>query len=729
MGFTAHLVTMTERIITVTDKNLNKIAVFSNQSSTHEVTSKNNMLVAPIIDIVSNGESTLTFQMLANSEKWQQIKNPENLYFCNDRVYTALNEQSIVYNGLAVTVTLVEIWYLLKYKYIQAHNIDTNVEALDEHTVKILPKTNPSLKLTVNGVQYDDSEVKDSRGVIMPRGSAGYALWALLKDTDWTLGICDVLPDGFDASKDYGTFNVETDMKDVLENIQFVQSLYGGILDWDSLHKILNFRDEEKSDSDFNTWKGFSARQGKNVTEFPNVTWDNNLITRLYPLGNGNLNIGKVNDGKNYVEDFSYTDRVYEGYIQNPNIYDTNDEGGQRTLKFWAEKEIKKLCHPRKTVTYSIVDKRGTSEGWTEPFNINDIIKAYYADTETGKEISEYLRIQHLTYNWFFPGSDTTIEVGDKVSNAIELFYQIYKDVDNSVKTNANGNISGSNIFLEIPEDYWDQLNGGLFGYSSLQTITNIHAEHETENTKAVADLSAYADATFATIASFTSFQSQTADNFSQSWTAINQTSSALEAQVALEAEHYSETKESIAQSNANITAVANQLSAQVALEASHYKELSKDIDSVSSSLASFEAYADDTYATTSQLSTYATKDYVTGKISASEASIKTWAGNNFASVALEATVDGIGSHFVLENNRLYMYATRYITGGSITLTSSMVSVGGISTSTTIYGSSISLQSNVYIPRGFSLILNGRTVKHMLMTDSYGDTADVLYLD
>lgn len=721
---------MQERTITVTDKNGVKIAVFSNQSSTHEVTSKNNMMVAPIIDIVSNGESTLTFQMLANSEKWQQIKNPENLYHCNDRVYTALNEQSIVYNGLTVTITLVETWYLLKYKYVQVHNVDTNIEALDEHTVKILPKTKQSLKLTINGVQYDDSEVKDSRGVIMPRGSAGYALWALLKDTGWTLGICDVLPDGFDASKDYGTFNVETDMKDVLENIQFVQSLYGGILDWDSKHKILNLRDETKENSDFNTWKGFVARQGKNLTDFPNVIWDNNLITRLYPLGNGNLNIGKVNDGKNYVENFSYTDRVYEGYIQNPNIYDTNDEGGQRTLKFWAEQEIKKLCRPRKTVTYDIVDKRGTSEGWTEPFDINDIVKAYYADTETGKEVWEYLRIQHLTYNWFWPGSDTTIEVGDKVSNDTELFYQIYKEVDNSVKTNANGNISGFNILVEIPEDYWDQLNGGLFGYTSLQTITNIHAEHETENTKAVADLSAYADATFATIASFTYFQEQTEDAFRESSTRIDQVSSALQAQIDLEATHYKETTDEFRESNSKIQLLANDLSAQITLEASHYKELGKDIDSVSSSLAKFEAYADDTFATTSQLSTYATKDYVTGKISTSEASIKTYADKNYASINLKSTVDGLGSHISIGTYACTISGKPYDGGGgSLSVTSTSTTIGTTVTRTTINGSRIDIDGDIYMPYGQVIKLGGYSVKHMPMTDIYGDTAEVLYLD
>lgn len=117
-------------------------------------------------------------------------------------------------------------------------------EAIDEHTFVILPKANKKYKLTIDGVSYEDSEVKDSRGVVMPRGSGGYAMWAALKNSGWTLGICDVIAKDFDPSIDYGCFNIESDMKDVLYNVQYIQQLYGGIFDWDSEHKVLNYRAE-----------------------------------------------------------------------------------------------------------------------------------------------------------------------------------------------------------------------------------------------------------------------------------------------------------------------------------------------------------------------------------------------------------------------------------------------------------------------------------------------------
>lgn len=503
---------MIEHTIEVQDKNGKKIAIFSNQTSAHTEEAKRNLMISPIINIVSNGESTLSFQMFANSEKWQQIKNPENLYYCNHRVYTALNEQSIVYQGDVVNVTLVELWYLLSTKFVTAHNVDTFIEGVDVHTVKILPKTESYLKLTVNGVQYNDSDVRDARDVVMPRGSAGYALWALLKGTDWKLGVCDVIPDGFSAANDYGTFNVESDMKSVLENIQYVQELYGGILDWDSEHKILNLRDETKSTSDFNTWKGVTFRKGKNLAEAPKIVWDNNIITRLYPLGNGNLNIRSVNGDKGYVDNFSYTNTIYEGYIQNTNIYDTNDEGGQKSLKFWAESQLKDLCHPRKTISYSVIDIRQNDSNQFETFDINDIVKCYYRDTEDGREVSELLRIQHLSYNWFYYGTDSVIEVGDKISNEREFIYQVLKSYDSSISDYSSyfSDISAiSTVFnMEKSDRGTSYISNAGFEAFADETMSSskMFAEFKTDTSESLANVEVKADENGASIENVASF-------------------------------------------------------------------------------------------------------------------------------------------------------------------------------------------------------------------------------
>ena len=554
------------RFITVYNKDFVKIAIFDNQTNSTDAKIQQSLMVSPIVELVSNESSTLSFQIVATSEKWQQIKDPENIYECNGRYYTALNENSIVYDGLIVNVTLVETWYLLDRVFLQAHNIDTKIEAMDEHTVKILPRSSPSHKLTVNGTVYDDSEVKDSRGVVMPRGSAGYALWAILKGTDWGLGICDVLPDGFSVQDDYGTFNVESDMKSALENIQFIQELYGGILVWDSKNKTCSLRDERKEGTDFNTWKGYEIRKGKNLSSHAVITWDNRIITKLYPLGNGNLNIKRVNGGKGYVENHSYTNAVYEAYEQQPNIYDTNDEGGQKTLKFWAEQKLEKLCKPRKSIKYDILDLRATPGFEHEIFDINDIVKAYYVDDKTGKEMNELVRIQRIKYNYFFPSVESEIDVGDKVANEQEIFHQIYKTTTSSVPTDQNGHISGDDIWIDLPEDWYCDVEGNQTGSStsSLNSSFEKIVEKHTENSDAIAGLRIYADETYATVDSFTSFEQRTNETLQQSNTRITQVSDALQAQIRLEADHYSQTNQGISSANASISVVASNLQSEI---------------------------------------------------------------------------------------------------------------------------------------------------------------------
>lgn len=736
---------MQERKIEVRDKSNNLLAIFSNMTPANSNEDKKNLMISPTIDIVSNGESTLSFQMFADSQKWKDIKNPENLYYCNNRVYTALNEQSFIYNGNVVNVTLVELWYLLRRKFVQVHNVDTTKEAIDTHTVKILPKTASSLKLTVNGVKYEDSVVKDSRGVLMPRGSAGYALWGILKGTDWRLGVCDVLPNGFNASDDYGSFNVESDMKDVLSNIELIQELYGGVLVWDSLNKVLHLRDERKEGTDFNTWKGYTLRKEKNLSEYPTVTWDNNIITRVYPLGNGNLNIKKVNNDKPYVENFSYTNKVYEAYIENSNIYDTNDEGGQKTLKFWAEQQLLDYCKPRKTISYTVVDSRAVDKFSHETFDINDIAQCYYNDGNNGNDVVEYLRIQHLNYNYFFPSSESVVEVGDKISNEVELFHQIYKQIENSVNTDSNGHVSGDNIYVEIPDDYWEdfeiEFGYGGSGFGSLTNLIQLQVEHSTENTEAIAGLRLYADETFATIVEFTEFREWTEDGFKESSTKIEQISTALYAQIELEARHHEESLKYTQESVASLKLYVDGDFAEATLSAA-YAYSDKKTNAVSNSLAEFRAHAEKNYASASmtaslqteirrvdgeliktntafsQFAAYASQNYATfstlasyatnASLNSAKAEIKGYADANFASITLSATVSSInsrtqnidtsGGYIYISNS--YCFVGTYATGCFVRMSDAVTTIAG--DTLVLSGGSIKFRNQeMYVSNGY----------------------------
>lgn len=926
-----------DNVVKVYDKYMNLLAIFDGNTEGLSPDEMKNLMVAPTVHRETNGESYLTFQMLANCEKWQLIKDPENIYTLNGHHYTALNDNAYQFTGeggvRVVNVQLVETWYLLDKKFTQAYNcaiycyakatfsgfttdgaiftinsigcfnpsntisnalawnqvklwtpkdddgrdltygilqsedhkptgwedtpsgvfftsfnvsgnsatvtirpraktqvqrsfeysgnsysIDTQpypasiesvyvnstiqtketgdegqtftryttsnkqanysysngtislnygasenetinsvivqysyndlgtispgatctfaygAEVVDEHTFVVLPKSNRKYKLTVNGVEYDDSQVKDSRGVVMPRGSGGYALWAALRGTGWSLGICDVIAKGFDTSVDYGCFNIESDMKDVLYNIQYIQELYGGILDWDSENKVVNYRAENSEDYEayndgFNAWTGYEFREGKNMTDQPQVTWDNELVTKGYLLGYGNINVKKVNNGKTYVENYSYTSDVYEGYLEQPLIYDTRDDGGMKQLLYWGQKEIAKKCRPRIKMTASVTDIR-TVEGYEhEVFDLNDVVRCYYKDSETGEETYEEKRITLWEYNAFAMW-DCTVEIGDKTQNLVDVFKLIYNTaIDQAPKTNASGEISADEIIIDIPDfgdvDYSDwgvPSTGGLgYGYSglSMEDYISLIARKTTENSDAISGLILEATDLYARTDLFAQYQKVTENMVSDTYAGLtlyaDEQVSALElvveghykeliddvgsletyAKAGFEAQatqnsaftrQFSEVDTSIRNINGTLTqqtksiasletyadSISATVSANARLETTHYNELTGKVDKVTSAQATFEATVTRDYAKTSQLASYATKDALTGVETKATAAVTAAANANNAIASLTTTVNNkTASIYVSGNSGIHLYYNSNQSGTHFELTSS----------------------------------------------------------
>ena len=629
--------------IKVTDKLGNKLAVFDNSEVYKSHETMRNTLAEPILHIESGKIATLNFKILSDCEKWKQVNHPENLWYCEGRVFTMLEENSVSYDGNLANVTLYEIANLLKREYAQIQNMDTKIEPVDIHTIKILPRSKQEFKLTINGVKYEDRVVKDSRGITMPRGSAGYALWALLKASKqgWKLGVCDVLPKDFNASKDIGSMQLESDQESIFENIQHIPELWGGVLVYDSLNKVIHLRDESIADSDFNTWNGFTAREGINLLEKPQIQVDNNIITKAYILGNGDLSIKQVNDNKEYLENYSYTNEVYEGYLRNENIHYTgsNSTSGQSQLKLWGTRELEKMCRPRKVYLFSVLDRSIEDDFSHMTFAINDIAKIYFTDAETGKTTSDTQRIIDIQYD-VFSRAECSILAGDKILNKQEIYKLIYDNSAGSVTVpDWSGGFNASDIVINIPDEWVDWIGGSSSSssYSSISTdqLFEIYVEKITENTNANAGLKLYADETFSTIETFTNFEKKTDNEFLKSWTSINQTNSALEAQIALEVGHYEETRNSIAESNTRITATANSLQSQISLEAKHYKETK---DGIATANANIAIAANNLSASINAEANYRSQGDKAN--SDAIASFKAYASSNYATVGMLASTN-----------------------------------------------------------------------------------------
>lgn len=651
------------------------------------------------------------------------------------------------------------------------------IESIDDHTVTVLPKSNKKYKLTIDGVQYEDSVVLDERGVLMPRGSGGYALWAVTRHSGWRLGTCDMTHDLFntaqvnatcatqvrdftaiygtykassdswtfdlaqntdsafkraltwavnstlyiaDISKvdgvpewtnapdsitvtyfnatdskitvkfsnsggaiandcvvafsnsgaaleakfvvpstdagfayastwetgysmsvydavgwsdapvsarilstiinvdgnleitilnlggtisagatvrfisgnEMGVFNCETDAKDIFENIKLIQELWGGVIVFDSLNKVIHYRDEDKEGTDFNTWNGFTIKRGKNLTASPSVSWNADIITRLYPLGADKLNIALVNNGKRYVDDFSFTDEVLEGYVDQPNIYDTLDDGGMLQLLYWAQREVSKVCRPRKTVKYEnkVVDRRLIGGYEFDVFDLNSIVKAYYTDSETGEETSELLRIVNWEYDVWNPLNKTTLEVGDIKANVRDVFKLIYKKTEEMPTFDAKGRISADDISVGSGSSSGGRGGGGGGGGGTLadaleeQIITNGRFFQEFNDVHATIGFEAQYLRTF---------EGVTNESLGRIAVDLSETEAYLEAVI----EHnYTDLQGQLTTSQAGLQAWANNEFAKATLLANYYTK-DETGNLVSSSSASVIAYANSTFA------------------------------------------------------------------------------------------------------------------------------------
>ena len=501
----------------VYNKNNELLAYFDGEPPSYPE-NRIDMMIEPTVTIESNGASTFTFSMNMYSQKWQDISDPENIYLVDGRKYVCLNETGIVTENETVTVTAYETWKLLEKRYVQAYNVPKEDEFIDDQTVCLLPKSTEPL--VVNGVTYTNNPY--------PRGSAGYNYWALLQGSGWTLAFCDVIADGFNAAEDYGVFNVETDQKDLLYNLEHVRDLYGGIFEWDSVNQTLSVHDSSKWNNDY----GFEIRKGKNLQTLT-ISMDTDITTRLYPLGENSLNISAVNNGKRYVDDFSYTTAIYEKNLQNSDIYD------QKQLLYWGQEQVKKLSRPRKNINCEIVDVRTVEGREYEIFDINHLATVIYNEGPEQTLKKETLRIISWTYNVFAP-YQATIELGDKLQNMVDFLKQSYESgnkADSVIDSGGridydslwdyeNGTYWGDTLYKYIHETEHrleikiDDVEGSLadFIVEANETFATIDAlvKFETETTTAIANLKMYADDTFATITSFVSFQDQTSTHFSK---------------------------------------------------------------------------------------------------------------------------------------------------------------------------------------------------------------------
>lgn len=375
-----------DKQIYVLNKNEELIAVFNVDDE--------DPIFNPRIRETQNAEAVFTFSISPNNPKWKEINNPENLYVVDGKVFSTNFEgcfQEFVAesNEDYIAVTAYERQKLLSRRYVKAWNSETGFEKIDTFMVVVL--SGGDLPLRNNDLYVNSNHLP---------GTSGYALDALLFGTDWITGTCDV----------EGIFDFETDQVDIYENILKVQQMWGGILVFDSYNKVVHHRDETK----WLPYEGYEVKYKKNMQSLEKL-YNNKIITKLCPLGEGGLNIKSINDGSEWLTNFDYTDSILEGIENNPDIIDPEQ------LKAWGERKLKDLCKPRKELTVQVILLYQVEGYELEEIDLNHVVDVInFGGSE--KEI-EQLRVVGYDYGvWDY--SDAIVDLSDVTLESTDIFKQ-----------------------------------------------------------------------------------------------------------------------------------------------------------------------------------------------------------------------------------------------------------------------------------------------------------------
>lgn len=212
-----------------------------------------------------------------------------------------------------------------------------------------------------------------------------------------------------------------------LEVLKEVRKVFRVDIRYDAINKIIYVYEQFGED------RGVYFSDELNLKSFsiPSDTYD--YATRLYPKGKDGLTIASINNGKEYIENFQYSNKVLELIWEDNRYTDVN------SLKEDAEVKLDELSKPKRTYQASISDLAKQSE----EYNFLDF---FLGDTITLLSKQEKFRDKQRIVKYIqYPDdpSQNSCELG----NTKLTFEELQKE--NEAKNNTIDAITSSNETVE----------------------------------------------------------------------------------------------------------------------------------------------------------------------------------------------------------------------------------------------------------------------------------------
>ncbi|UGS26318.1 phage tail protein [Microbacterium resistens] len=201
---------------------------------------------------------------------------------------------------------------------------------------------------------------------------AGRAMQDALRDTGWRVGAVTVTT--------RRTYAVED--TNPLEMLRTIQKHHGGDLVFDSTARTVSLVTQAGRD------RGVAFLYGRGLTESKRVVDTTSLVTRIYARNADGQTIAAVNNGKPYVEDFTWTSEVREA------TYDFAAGTSPWTMLAMTQATLAKRCKPSVSYEFTVADLSYKSGQAVDRFAVGDLVTV--VDDELGiREAQRIVRVEH----------------------------------------------------------------------------------------------------------------------------------------------------------------------------------------------------------------------------------------------------------------------------------------------------------------------------------------------
>ena len=259
-----------------------------------------------------------------------------------------------------------------------------------------------------------------------------------LKNTGWTVQVDSVLKE---KKRNTGLKN-----RTVLTILKRLKSAFFCELEFDTLNRIVKFKEKIGIDRGVHFFKGLNLKSVKCSSD----TYE--YYTRIIPIGKDGLQIDKVNDGKKYLENYQYSNKI-KTYIWEDDSYTD-----ATALKEDAEKKLNDLSKPKKSFQASLTDLAKRKGYEHLKYSIGDTI--VLIDPEAG--IKEKQRVVKITEYPHSSSKDTC-----ELSNTVLNFEEQQKQLEDAADilediTTSDGGIKGDTVDKIIIDQIVDFQEGVL---------------------------------------------------------------------------------------------------------------------------------------------------------------------------------------------------------------------------------------------------------------------------